>query len=366
MKILALHLPQYHAIPENDEWWGKGFTDWDNVKKARPLFEGHNQPIVPLNNNYYDMTDPETFCFQADLAQKYGVYGFIYYHYWFNGKRLLEKPCEVLLNHPEIKNHYCFCWANETWARTWDGHDTDILIKQEYGGEKDWKAHIDYLMPFFKDERYIKVNNKPMMFFYSCCRIEHFNEMVEYWNGVLRENGFDGMHVVEFINSFNRGNHDIHSDVVVEFEPLCTSKYYISPIQKIKRLVNKKLGLTDFLSYDYIWKKLISKNHDYGKPIYRSCFVDFDNSARKGKRALIMKGGSPEKFGMYLRQLVNDDHRNYDDAFLMVNAWNEWAEGAILEPTIQNGHGYLEQINNIDDKEQCSNESNCIVCATIS
>ena len=130
MKILALHLPQYHSIPENDKWWGEGFTDWNNVKKAKPLFEGHQQPIVPLNNNYYDMTKPETLQFQADLANEYGVHGFIYYHYWFNGKLLLEKPCEVLLEHSEIQNHYCFCWANETWARTWDGHDTDILIKQ--------------------------------------------------------------------------------------------------------------------------------------------------------------------------------------------------------------------------------------------
>ena len=344
MKILALHLPQYHQIPENDEWCGKGFTDWVNVRKALPLFRGHHQPIVPLGENYYDMTKPETLQHQAELAEEYGVYGFIYYHYWFNGKLLLQKPCEVLLEHTEIKNHYCFCWANETWARTWDGHDTDILIKQEYGGEEDWKNHINYLLPFFMDERYIKVGNKPMMFFYSCCRIDQFNEMIHYWNNVLLENGFDGLHVVEFINSFNKGDKNTHSDVVVEFEPLCTSKYYISPIKKVKRYINKKFSLIDFLSYDYIWKKLISKDHDYGKPIYRSCFVDFDNSARKGKKALIMKGSSPDKFAKYLQQLIDDTHRNYDDDFLMINAWNEWAEGAILEPTEKWGYGYLKAI----------------------
>lgn len=350
MKILALHLPQYHTIPENDKWWGNGFTDWVNVKKGKPLFEGHKQPIVPLNNNYYDMIDPETFKFQAELAEEYGVYGFIYYHYWFNGKLLLEKPCEVLLDHPEINNRYCFCWANETWARTWDGHDTDILIKQEYGGEKDWEKHINYLLPFFKDERYIKVNNKPMMFFYSCCRIEKFNEMIEYWNQILVAHGFDGMHVVEFINSFNKGDHDISSDVVVEFEPLCTSKYYISPMQMAKRAISKKFSLIDFMSYDYVWKKLIYKNHDYGKPLYRSCFVNFDNSARKGRKGLIMKGTSPAKFGHYLKLLVNDTHRNYDDEFLMVNAWNEWAEGAMLEPTEEHAYGYLEEIRKVVDE----------------
>ena len=344
MKILALHLPQYHSIPENDNWWGEGFTDWVNVKKAKPLFNGHNQPVVPLNEDYYDMTNWKTLKHQADLAEQYGVYGFIYYHYWFNGKLLLEKPCEVLLQYSEINNHYCFCWANETWARTWDGHDTDILIKQEYSGEEDWKKHIEYLLPFFKDERYIKVNNKPMMYFYSCCRIERFNEMIDYWNEVLRKNGFKGMHVVEFVNSFNKGDRDINSDIVVEFEPLCTSKYYISPFKKAMRLINKKFSLIDFMSYDYVWKQLINKNHDYGKPLYRSCFVNFDNSPRKGRKALIMKGSSPEKFAKYLKQLIKDNHRNYNDEFLIINAWNEWAEGAMLEPTKKDKYGYLESI----------------------
>ena len=344
MKILALHLPQYHSIPENDKWWGKGFTDWVNVKKAKPLFKGHNQPIVPLNENYYNMTDIKTFEYQINLAKKYSVYGFIYYHYWFNGKLLLEKPCEILLQHPELNNHYCFCWANETWARTWDGHDTDILIKQEYSGEKDWKAHIEYLLPFFKDKRYIKVNNKPMMFFYSCCRIKKFNQMIEYWNKILLNNGFSGIHVVEFINSFNKGDKNISSDIIAVFEPLCTSKYYISPLHKIIRLLNKKLSLIDFMSYDYVWEKLINKRHDYGKKIYRSCFVNFDNTARKGKKALIMKGSSPEKFKKYLKQLIEDNKRDYDDNFLIINAWNEWAEGAILEPTEENRFEYLEAI----------------------
>lgn len=346
MKILALHLPQYHTIPENDKWWGKGFTDWDNVKKSKPLFKGHEQPVVPLNSNYYDMTNIETFAYQAELAREYGVYGFIYYHYWFNGKLLLEKPCEILLKHTEIKNHYCFCWANETWARTWDGHDKDILIKQQYGGEIDWKKHIDYLLPFFKDERYIKVDNKPMMYFYSCCRIEKFNEMIDFWEEILKDNGFAGLHVVEFINSFNKGNKPIKSDRVVEFEPLCTSKYYISPVHKIIRLINKKFSLIDFLSYDYIWKCLLNKKHDYGKKLYRSCFVNFDNSPRKGKKALIMKKASPEKFEKYLKLLIHDNKRNYDNEFLMINAWNEWAEGAMLEPTEQHKYKYLEAIKN--------------------
>lgn len=347
MKVLALHLPQYHRTPDNDKWWGEGFTDWDNLKKSKPLFEGHEQPIEPLDDFYYDMTNVDTFKFQADLASKYNVFGFIYYHYWFDGKMLLEKPCEILLEHKEIKNNYCFCWANETWARTWDGHENDILIKQNYSGEKDWEKHINYLIPFFKDDRYIKKGNRPVMYFYSCCRIERFNEMIEYWNKKLSEIGFGNLFVVEFINSFNRGNHPINSDRMVQFEPLCTSKYYVSPFVKFKRLMAKKFNLIDFMSYDYVWKIIINNKHKYSKPLYRGAFVNFDNSPRKGKKALIMTNASPKTFKKYLLKLINEPKREYDDEYLVINAWNEWCEGAVLEPTKKNGYGYLEAIKDV-------------------
>jgi hypothetical protein len=348
IKVLAMHLPQYHAIPENDAWWGKGFTDWVNVKKARPIYKGHKQPVIPLNNNYYDMTDASTLQWQADLAKKYGVYGFCYYHYWFNGKMLLEKPCEILLQHPEIDEHYCFCWANESWARTWDGKNTDILIKQEFGGQDDWKKHIDYLIQFFEDPRYIRIENRPVVFFYSCARITQFNEMISYWNEVLAEHEIPEIYVVEFVNSFNSGKNDINSDVLVEFEHHCATRYAISNIMKAKRVLCKKLGLTDFLSYDYVWKCLLKNKEDYGgKKLWRGAFVGFDNSPRKGKKGMIIKGSNPKKFYYYMKQLLNDTSRNYDDNFVVVNAWNEWAEGAILEPTEQYKYDYLNAIRKL-------------------
>lgn len=350
MDIIAMHLPQYHSIPENDEWWGNGFTDWVNVKRAKPLYEGHQQPVVPLDKNYYDMTDLETLKHQAELADKYGVYGFCYYHYWFNGKMLLEKPCEILLNHTEINNRYCFCWANETWARTWDGKDTDILIKQVFGGEDDWRAHIDYLIPFFKDNRYIKIENRPVMFFYSCIRIEEFNKMIAYWNKVLAHVGLGPVYVVEFVNSFNNGKNDIKSDVLVEFEPHCVSRYCISNLMKAKRVLCKKMGWTDYLSYDYIWRSLINNKETYGgKKLWRGAFVGFDNSPRKGKKSMIINGGNPEKFYEYLSELANNKMRNFDDSFIVINAWNEWAEGAVLEPTEQNKYDYLKAVKAVAD-----------------
>lgn len=348
MKVLALHLPQYHVIPENNEWWGNGFTDWVNVKKAKPLFKGHEQPLIPYKYNYYDMTNVDTIKTQAETANKFGIYGFIYYHYWFNGKKLLEKPCEILLKNQEIKTNYCFCWANETWARTWDGKEKEILIKQTFGGIEDWKSHIKYLINFFKDERYIKINNRPIMFFYSCNRIDNFNNMIEYWNEELKKYGFDNLLVVEFVNSFNSGKHNINSDIITEFEPLNTARYSVSNICKLKRFICKRIGIIDFLSYDYIWKCLLNNKKSYGnKKIFRSAFVNFDNSPRKGKKSLIMKDASPEKFKAYLADLIKLKNRNYDDSFLIINAWNEWAEGAVLEPSENYGYKYLEAVRSV-------------------
>lgn len=353
MKVLAMHLPQYHAIPENDAWWGKDFTDWVNVKKAKPLYQGHQQPVVPLNQNYYNMTDVQTLKKQANLANQYGIYGFCYYHYWFNKKMLLEKPCEILLNHSEINQKYCFCWANETWARTWDGKDKDILMKQEFGGVEDWEAHITYLIDFFKDERYIRIDERPVMFFYSCIRIANFNEMLDYWNKKLQRAGIKNIYVVEFVNTFNNGKHDINSDVLVEFEPHCACRYGVSNVVKAKRVLCKKFGLTDFLSYDYVWKKILNNKETYGrKKLWRGAFVSFDNSPRKGKKGMILKGSSPEKFSKYMKLLSEDNHRNYVDDMIVVNAWNEWAEGAILEPTEQNQFGYLEALRSVTGDSQ--------------
>ena len=163
--IIAFYLPQFHTIPENDEWWGKDFTEWTNVKKTKPLFLSHNQPRVPLDKNYYDLMNPATFLWQTELAKKYNVDGFCFYHYWFDGKLLLEKPLEMWLKHPEFDRAFCFSWANEPWTRSWDGLNKNILMPQNYNGEKDIIAHFNYMLPFFNDSRYIKIDNKPVFVF---------------------------------------------------------------------------------------------------------------------------------------------------------------------------------------------------------
>ena len=187
-KIIAFYLPQYHAIPENDQWWGKGFTEWTNVKKAKPLFEGHDQPRIPLNHNYYNLLDDNTKIWQANLAKKYGVYGFCYYHYWFKGgKKLLEKPAEQMLSNKSIDLPFCFCWANENWTRNWDGGNREIMVEQDYGNKDDWECHFQYLLQFFKDKRYITVDGKPLFIIYKPDLIIDIYEMVKYFRQSIVE-----------------------------------------------------------------------------------------------------------------------------------------------------------------------------------
>ncbi|MCD7820315.1 MAG: glycoside hydrolase family 99-like domain-containing protein, partial [Lachnospiraceae bacterium] len=168
VKIIPFYLPQFHTIPENDKWWGKGFTEWTNVRKAVPLFEGHQQPKLPLGDHFYNLLDDETKIWQAELAKQYGIFGFCYYHYWFkNGKRLLEKPAEQMLKNKDIDLPFCFCWANENWSRNWDGGNHEIIMAQEYGGKREWEMHFQYLLPFFRDKRYITMNGKPLFIIYK-------------------------------------------------------------------------------------------------------------------------------------------------------------------------------------------------------
>ncbi|MCH5211585.1 MAG: glycoside hydrolase family 99-like domain-containing protein [Oscillospiraceae bacterium] len=351
MQILAINLPQFHSIPENDEWWGKGFTEWVNVKKAKPLYKGHVQPLVPYNNNYYDLSRADDMIAQANLAKEYGIGGFVYYHYWFNGKKLLEKPCELLLEHPEADIDFCFCWANEPWTRAWDGKNKQVIMPQTFGGREDWEAHLQYFLKFFSDDRYIKKNNKPMLFIYSPSRIPHFEDMMEYWNKRIKEYGFDGIYLVEYISTMNPDAFSKYSEAVMEFEPLFTCRFGISNIKKAKRLLCKKLKTLDVLDYDYIWKKVIERNRTYGgREIFSGALSGWDNTPRKGKAGMVIKNGSPEKFEKYLNQLVDTVRQDGSKDYMVINAWNEWGEGAILEPTKQDSYKYLEAIKRISER----------------
>ncbi len=352
MKIMALHLPAFHRTLENDEWWGEGFTEWDNVRSGKPLYYGHVQPVEPYNDWYYDLSKVENLKRQAILANQYNVDGFIMYHYWFGyGRTIFEKPIELLRCTPDIDIEYSLCWANDTWVTTWHGKNPEEMIKQHYPGQKDWHAHIEYLMNFFSDERYSKIDNKPVLYLYNPGAIPEYSQMLIYWDGYLKNHGFDGLYAVEYISSRNRSLVSNDSSAVVEFEPLYTMFFDISKLSLAKRALAKRMHKLDFQSYDEMWNCILKRTRTYsGKPIFRSCNCAWDNSPRKHYDSMIIKGATPEKFERYLTELMMYSREDVSDEYLVINAWNEWSEGAYLEPDKHNGFGFLEAIKNAREK----------------
>ena len=354
-KLIAFHLPQFHCFPENDKWWGKGFTEWVNVKKAKPIYTGHIQPNVPLNQNYYDLSRKETRVWQAKTAKEYGLYGFCYYHYWFDGKLLMEKPLEALLAEPDIDFPFCLCWANEPWTRAWDGRTSTVIMPQRYGGEKEWKDHFDYLYQFFSDARYIKVDNKPMLVLYRTNNIENCDQMIAFWNEECRRRGFNGIHAVEEYNSFQDRPECSNAEAMVDFEPLYQLRRQRTTADNISKTIehlrgkrltrNIKSDLKVF-SYKGIWEKICKAQFETNKPVYLGAFVNWDNSPRRADKGQLCIGASPEVFEQYLRKQFQRA-RKQNVEFIFLNAWNEWAEGAYVEPDEQNGYGYLESIRRV-------------------
>lgn len=357
IKPIAIYLPQFHRVKENDEWWGEGFTEWTAVKDSEPLFEGHNQPRVPLNQNYYDLLSKDTLVMQAKMAKKYGIYGFCFYHYYFeNGRKILEKPVENLLKWRDIDINYCFCWANETWARTWSNisdsnawaekheiskeSNSGILLKQTYGNEEDWKKHFDYLLPFFKDSRYIKVDNKPMFVFYKTNLIDCINEMLSCWEKWAKNEGFNGIYSLD-TNPITKANTSAtlwkgyDAFAYPQFLSEKSEDYYIN-------------GKKYFL-YEDVWNNAIRAFGDENRKNYYGAFVDFDDSPRRGYNGTMLKDANVETFEKYAYMLGIKNYLEGNE-FYFFNAWNEWGEGNYLEPDIQNGYGYLEAIQRITNK----------------
>lgn len=368
MKIIAFYLPQFHNIPENDEWWGDGFTEWVNVKKSQPLYEGHYQPRVPLGNNYYNLLDDNVKKWQVNLAKKYGIYGFCYYHYWFSGHMLLEKPMVQMLENKEIDLPFCVCWANEPWTKAWVGDAKKVLIPQNYGREKEWKEHFDYLLPFFKDERYIMVDGRPLFVLYRPEIVGCLNEMLDYWNKLAKEEGFKKGFCFAYQNidfDLQKDKDDSRFDMNIEFEPLyayrdmyANQHKYLKAIRRnISNWVGKHFGIDllhygeNFfnknkpLSYDKAWEAILKRKPESKKNV-PGAFVGFDNSPRRGSQAKIYDGATPEKFEKYMIQQVKRARNIYNSDFLFVTAWNEWAECGYLEPDEKYQYGYLEAIKN--------------------
>ncbi|RUS49017.1 glycoside hydrolase family 99-like domain-containing protein [Cohnella sp. AR92] len=342
MKIIAFLLPQFHRIEENDRWWGEGFTEWTNVRRARSLYPAHKQPRVPAEENYYDLTDPAARARQAELAREYGIYGFCYYHYWFAGKQLLEKPLGEVLRSGEPEFPFCLSWANEPWTRRWDGMDSEILMPQSYGEEDDWTRHFECLLEAFRDPRYIRVDGKPLLSIYRPAHIPRCEEMLLHWRKLAVQNGLGGLHLVRTLGGFRSGT-SAGFDASVEFEPHYTFAHGMLQPHWDRVRVDGRPHLT--VDYDRVWSSILHRSpHRQGERIYPGAFVNWDNTPRKGAEGQSTIGMTPAKFERYLTRQLEKARREYGSEFVFLNAWNEWAEGAYLEPDQEHGYRCLEAV----------------------
>lgn len=368
IKVIPVYLPQFHETPENNAWWGEGFTEWVNVKNAKPFFEGHYQPRVPLDGNYYDLSDVETLKWQCKTAREYGIYGFCMYHYWFNGHLLLEKPMEMLLAHPEIDIHYCISWANHDWTDAWKAKDRapKVLISHNFDDEKDWVAHFNYMLPFFKDPRYMREGGKPLMVIYIPNLIRKLNKMLDLWAQMAQDAGLGGLTYIyqSASSSFDKSWDRSRFAYGVEMNPGYANLFFggkrnkglfpalMKYSREIKRLLHlrksllpqrnaKKLCRVD---YDETWKKILRLRPAGDANMIPCAFTDWDNTPRHQINGYMYEGASPEKFGQYFRQLIRNTELYYQTDMVFVFAWNEWAEGGYLEPDEAYGYGYLQAI----------------------
>jgi len=344
--LIAFYLPQFHPIPENDEWWGRGFTEWTNTAKARPMFRGHYQPHVPADLGFYDLRAPETRKAQAEMAREYGIEAFCYYHYWFAGKRLLERPFREVLESGEPDFPFCLCWANQTWTGIWHGAPDRVLIKQTYPGYDDHRNHFYLLSLAFADRRYVTVDGKPLFLIYQPSEIPEVKKVTDFWREMAEKSGFKGLYLVGYSRDPSWISQEQGFDASLT-DRLPYRGQWGSWQEPVKWLVSRyrvKTGKPKIYLYEKVFPALlgprISDNRDY------PCVIpNWDNSPRSGKNSLILHKSTPELFRIHLKRALHivqqlpPEHR-----IIFVKSWNEWAEGNHLEPDLKFGKGYLQVI----------------------
>jgi lipopolysaccharide biosynthesis protein len=352
IRPIALYLPQFHPIPENDEWWGKGFTEWTNVAQAQPLFPGHYQPHLPADLGFYDLRLPETRAAQAELAASYGIHGFCYYHYWFNGREVLERPVNEVFKSGEPDFPFCLCWANENWTRRWDGHIHDVLLEQRYSASDDL-AHIQRLIPLFLDRRYIRVMDRPLFLVYRAPAIPDPKRTTDLWRREAERAGLKGLFLVRVESHDQSGNpRDIGFDCSLEFQPswpqAWSSRIFRRKWWHIRRLGTHEPGIRENNVFEYgalVKNSLAAPLPEY--PRIPCVCPGWDNSPRRKSDAFLLVNSTPELYEQWLTGVVNRLKPSTGpgmsaDSLVFLNAWNEWAEGNHLEPCQRWGRKYLE------------------------
>ena len=358
VRAIAFHLPQFHPIPENDEWWGRGFTEWINVAKAKPLFPGHYQPHLPADLGFYDLRLPETRAAQAQLAAEYGIYGFCYYHYWFNGRQVLERPVNDILKSGEPEFPFCLCWANENWTRRWDGLESEVLLEQHYTAEDDL-AHIRALIPFFLDRRYIRVNGRPFFAVYRAAKLPEPQRTLDLWRREAQRAGAGELFLVSVDRDMDLTRIDprkLGFDYSVDWQPrgelLGDTRILRTKWWQRHKLGTGEAALSENWVFEY--RDLISAALAETAPAYPRipCVCPgWDNTPRRKNGGFILLNSTPDLYARWLREVANRQRARLPEngtfsispeSTVFINAWNEWAEGTHLEPDQKWGRAYLE------------------------
>lgn len=363
-RLIAFYLPQFHFIPENDEWWGKGFTEWTNTAKAQPMFHGHYQPHVPADLGFYDLRLPEARTAQAELAREYGIEGFCYWHYWFgNGKRLLERPFNEVLKSGKPDFPFCIAWANQTWTGVWHGAPKRVLIEQTYPGERDYEAHFNALREAFHDHRYIKVDGKPVFIVYDIQNLPESKRFSDCWRKLAVQSGLKGLYLIaQAAPHWIPTEHGFDASVIdllpVIFKKLRLSKLtffdkcYRYVTKNDLRLVFQKLfNQPEVYSYrEAIDHADIALSDDFVQ--FPTVLPNWDNTPRSGHRGIVLHQSTPNLFQEHLERTIGRViNRDYDKRIVFIKSWNEWAEGNYLEPDLKFGRAYLDVIKRVNRAE---------------
>lgn len=359
LRPIAIYLPQFHPIPENDKWWGKGFTEWTNVTRARPLFKGHYQPRLPADLGFYDLRLSEVREAQAQLAKEHNIYGFCYYHYWFNGRRLLERPFQEVFESGKPDFPFMLCWANENWTRRWDGHEQEILLKQEHTREDDLD-HIRVLIDYFRDSRYIRVDGKPFFVIYKPELFPNINKTLELWRNEARKEGIGELYLAYMQSPRIEYDSNMEFDAAIEFsvrgirpyydprnERVNLSNFFPKLKRRIKLEFNRKILIKikpekKYITYEEFIEEYF-RQEELALKMYPSVFPGWDNTARRQQNGDVLKNSTPELYKMWLHRVAeNFKPFSQEENFIFINAWNEWAEGNHLEPCKKWGDSYLK------------------------
>jgi len=351
-RVIAFYLPQFHPTPENDQWWGKGFTEWTNVASAKSLFKGHEQPVIPADLGFYDLRLPETRIAQAEMAAAHGVEGFCYWHYWFDGRRMLERPFNEVLASGSPDFPFCLGWANHSWSGIWKDEPDRLLIEQTYPGESDDRAHFDFLLTAFRDHRYITVDGKPLFVIFKPTDIPDAKRRFDLWRDLALQAGLKGLHIVgtNMLDFKDAAALGLDAVMLSTLAVTNTANSVVNEATRILWGIKRRLSLGGprVVDYSEAIKHLVPDLKQFDCEAYPCVYPNWDNTPRKGRKGLVLANSTPKLFEKHVQDALNElDYRVDEHKLIFLKSWNEWAEGNHLEPDTKWGLQYLQALKRV-------------------